>query len=165
MAKATIIFSHWSTMIEGLNASPKEFFAAVEAAVKDKQLDKAKHSRINWKEGGMLSAKREYLRIKRQEYAFDVCGAPFGNGFFVSWWLGEVPSGFLGLLIDVPVLGPLIERFVKPQTYYKIDTANMFQSLVHGAVLQVIDDMTETQGVRALPQTERKPEMKSFFSD
>lgn len=152
-------------MIEGLNASPNEFFDAVEQAVQEKQLEKAKHSRINWKEGGLLSAKREYLRIRRQEYAFDVCGAPFGNGFFVSWWLGEVPSGLLAFLISIPLIGPLIERSARPQTYYRIDTASMFQSLVHSAVLQVIDGMTNNQGVRALPETERKPEMRSFFSD
>ncbi len=164
MAKETIIISHWSTMIEGLNASPQEFFNAVEAAVRDKQLDKAKHSRINWKEGGALSAKREYLRIRRTDYAFDICGAPFGNGFFVSWWLGEMPSGILGFLLRIPVIGWLVERFVKPLTYYRIDTASMFQSLVHGAVMQVIDQMTNSQGVRALPESERKPEMRSFFA-
>ena len=164
MAKETVIFSHWSTMIEGLNASPKEFLAAVEAAVQSKQLDNAKHSRIDWKEGGLLSAKREYLRILRKEFAFDICGAPFGNGFFVSWWLGEVPSGCLGLFIQIPILGPLLERFLKPQTYYRIDTASMFQALVHGAVLQVIDEMTNAQGIRLLPETERKPEMRSFFA-
>ena len=151
-------------MIEGLSASPKEFFEAVEGAVRNKQLDSAKHSRIHWKEGGLLSAKREYLRIHRKEFAFDICGARFGHGFFVSWWLGEIPSGILGFLIGIPLIGGLIESFVKPQTYYRIDTASMFQALVHGAVMQVIDDMTSNQGVRAIPDADRKPEMRSFFS-
>ena len=164
MAKETIIFSHWSTMIEGLSASPKAFFESIEAAVAEKQLEGAKHSRIHWREGGVLSAKREYLRIHRKEYAFDICGAPFGNGFFVSWWLGEIPSGFLGFLMGLPFIGGLVARFVKPQTYYRIDTATMFQSLVHSAVLQVVDEMTSNQGVRGLPESERKPEMRSFFS-
>ena len=34
----------------------------------------------------IASAKREYLRMQRGKYAFDICAAPFGNGFFVSWW-------------------------------------------------------------------------------
>jgi len=164
MAKETIIASHWSTMIEGLQVSPKEFFNAVEEAVREKKLPNAKHSRIDWKEGGVLSAKREYLRIRRLDHAFDVCGAPFGNGFFVSWWLGEVPSVWLAFLMRIPFLGLLAGRFLKPHTYYRADTAAMFQSLVHSAVMQVIDEMTKSKGLRSLPETERKPEMRDFFS-
>ena len=68
------------------------------------------------------------------------------------------------LLMRIPVIGVLIERFAKPQTYYRVDTATMFQSLIHSAVMQVIDDMTEAKGIRSLPDTERKPEMRSFFA-
>lgn len=32
----------------------------------------------------LCQTKREYLRIMRQELLFDICGAPFGTGFFVS---------------------------------------------------------------------------------
>ena len=164
MAKDIFIISHWSTMIEGLQASPKEFFSAVEAAIATKNIDKIKHTRIDWKEGGILSAKREYLRIRRNDHAFDICGAPFGNGFFVSWWLGDVPSVWMALLMRIPVIGLFVARFAKPQTYYRIDTASMFQSLIHSAVMQVIDDMTTAKGIRALPDNERKPEMRSFFA-
>ena len=44
---------------------------------------------MDWHEGGVLSAKREYLRVTRQKLAFDLCAAPFGTGFFFSWWVGE----------------------------------------------------------------------------
>ncbi len=162
-AKGTIIISQWNTMIEGLQASPKEFFDAVEKAIESKSVPDTKHSRVDWKEGGLLSAKREYLRIRRKEHAFDICGAPFGNGFFVSCWLGEVPSGFVALMLSIPVIGFLFERFVKPSTYYKMDTAAMFQSLIHSAVMQVVDDMTKAKGLRALSESERKPKMRDFF--
>ncbi|KAA3626932.1 MAG: hypothetical protein DWQ08_08075 [Proteobacteria bacterium] len=164
MAKETIIVSHWSTMIQGLQVSPQEFFNAIEDAIKEKELPNAKHSRIDWKEGGIMSAKREYLRIRRADHAFDICGAPFGNGFFVSWWLGQVPAAWLAFLMRIPVIGILAERFFKPQTYYRIDTRLMFQSLVHGAVMQVIDEMTKAKGLRALGDVERKPEMRDFFA-
>jgi len=48
-------------------------------------------SRIDWREGGMLTARPEYLRIRRGKLAFDICAAPFGTGFFFSWWLAELP--------------------------------------------------------------------------
>lgn len=162
-AKGLVILSHWNTMIEGLGASPKEFFQSVETAVENKSVPGTKHLRIDWREGGIISAKREYLRVKRKSLAFDICGAPFGNGFFVSWWLGEVPSFFIGLTLSIPVVGPLFSRFIKPTTYYQLDTATMFQSLIHSAVLEVIDEMTKAKGLRALSESDRKPIMRNFF--
>ena len=162
-SKKTIIFSHWNTMIEGLQASPKEFFTMVEKAIKAKKVPNAKYSRIDWKEGGILSAKREYLRIRRKEHAFDICGAPFGSGFFISWWLGETPSGILGIILSIPYLGFFVEKIFKPFTYYRVDTALMFQSLVHGAVLEVLDNMTKAKGLKALSELDRKPQMRDFF--
>ncbi len=163
MTKGLIILSHWNTMVEGLEASPKQFFQSVESAISNKSVPNTRHARVDWKEGGLISAKREYLRIKRKNLAFDICGAPFGNGFFVSWWLGEVPSGFTQLVISIPIIGPLFSKFIKPITYYQIDTAAMFQALIHSAVLEVIDGMTSAKGLRALSDDARKPIMRDFF--
>ena len=163
MSKPNHIISHWSTMIEGLEASPMEFFEAVEKAITNKQMENIKFWRSTWSEGGIMSAKREYLRVRRKDLAYDICGAPFGNGFFVSTWLGDHELGLVAKLFSIPILGPMLERMFKPQTYYRYDTAGMFQSLVHSAVLEVIDTMTNAKGLRALPETERKPEMRNFF--
>lgn len=165
MAKrsASLIISHWYQLIEGLEASPKAFYTSVEEAVGRRQLPKAELHRIDWPEGGLLSPKREYLRVGRGEHTFDVCGAPFGNGFFVSWWLGEIPSGCLNLLVSIPIVGGLFERLVRPATYYRIDTALMFQSAVHAAVMEVVDGLTKAKGLRALSESERKPMIKGFF--
>src|SRR3989344_80720 len=85
----TLVMSHWSNLIENLQASPLEFYGLVECAIRNRNIPEASTSRVDWQEGGLLSAKREYLRVSRGKNIFDVCGAPFGNGFFVSWWLGE----------------------------------------------------------------------------
>ncbi len=162
--KNIVIISHWNTMIQGLEHSPLSFFEAVEEAVQSKNVEGTKYSRIDWKEGGVFSAKREYLRIRRQNYVFDICGAPFGNGFFVSSWLGEAPSGCMALLMMIPVLGFWVEKLFRPLTYYKIDTASMFQSLVHNAVLEVVDDITKANGLKALAPADRVPKMRDFFS-
>jgi len=166
VAQATQIVSHWNTMIEGLQVSPKEFFSAVEQEIERRQTPETKFSRIDWREGGLMSAKREYLRVRRKDLAFDVCGAPFGSGFFVSWWLGEVPSGILAVLARIPGLSLAVYwylRIFKTETYYKYDTASMFQSLVHASVLSVIDDFTTAKGLRALADTERTPQIRDFF--
>ncbi len=155
MAAAPLVISHWNKMLEGLQASPKEFYGAVERAIEKRQVPDVKRSRVDWREGGLLSAKREYLRVQRHEHVFDICGAPFGNGFFISWWLGESQ----GCLATLPGAG----AFLRPQTYYQIDTALMFQSAIHAAVLEVVDEMTTAKGVRALTELERKPILREFF--
>jgi hypothetical protein len=163
MAKPSYIISHWSTMLEGLEASPLEFFNAVELAIGDKNIPSIKLSRFVWKEGGILSAKREYLLVRRKDHVYDICGAPFGNGFFVSSWLGEQRSGVLAFLFGIPLLGRLLQSLFKPTTYYQHDTALMFQALVHSAVTEVVDSLTKAKGLRALSDDERKPEIRNFF--
>ena len=102
------VLAHWSTLVEGLQESPLEFYANVQAAVAKRMIPDAKFERIEYREGGAFSGLRQYLRIRRHREVFDVCGAPFGNGFFFSWWLAEVrPSlpGFMTILIWFLYLG------------------------------------------------------------
>ena len=159
---ATDIFANWHHLIENFQASPMDFYSQVELALQKRQIPGIKGSRVDWREGGILSSKREYLRIQRREFVFDICGAPFGNAFFFSWWLGELPSGFWALVSLIPLLGPLLILWFRRETYYKRDTAQMFQDLVHSAVLEVIDGMTTAKGIRSLSGPERKPIIREF---
>jgi len=153
------IISRWAALIDGLNHSSQEFYGNLEQEIKDWGIPGAKVSTVEHAEGGLLSAKRLYLRVKRGEHTFDVCAAPFGRGFFVSWWLMTLP----GCIARIPGIGFLLRRFAKPLTYYSIDTAIMFQSAIHKAVQDVLDSATEAKGVRALTESERKPVMRDFF--
>ncbi len=158
----TLIISHWHQPIDGLQASPKEFYSSVEEAIRRRNLPDTKFFRINFPEAGPLSPRREYLRVMRRDHVFDICGAPFGPGFFVSSWLGELPSGCLALLLAIPFVNILVAWFVR-ETYYKVDTALMFQAAVHAAVLEVLDGMTQAKGIRSLSELERKPVLREFF--
>ena len=160
--RAADIFSHWHHLIENFQASPMEFYSQVETALQKRQIPDLKISRVDWREGGLLSAKREYLRVRRKEFVFDICGAPFGTAFFFSWWLGELPSGFWALISLVPIAGPALFWAFRRQTYYRNDTAQMFQDLAHTAVLEVIDGMTSAKGLRVLSELDRKPIPREF---
>ena len=160
----TTILSHWNQLIPGLSQSAQEFYAAVEAALQPHDLKNVKLERVNLSEGGLLSAKREYLQIRRGDHVFHVCAAPFGNGFFISSWLGQIESGFWTWLALLPFIGSFVQRFIKPLTYYKVDTASMFLSIAHSAVLQSVDGLTAAKGIRALTESERKPVMRDFFA-
>lgn len=158
------VISHWNHFFDGLSASSQDFYQSVEGAVKTRNLPDIKIDRVDFKEGGIFSAKREYLRVEHKEHLFDVCAAPFGTGYFFSWWLGEpVPGGLWGIILSIPYLGMIAQKLLKPMTYYKKDTALMVQNAIHNAILEVIDAMTTAKGIRALSEAERKPIMKDFL--
>ena len=47
---------------------------------------------VDFAEGGMLSQKREYLRMTRERLVFDICAAPFGTAFFFSCRFAQIPA-------------------------------------------------------------------------
>jgi len=210
------VIGNWSTLIENFQASPKEFYVSVERAIESRQVPDIKKSRVDWKEGGLITALREYLRISREKLVLDICAAPYGTGFFVSWWLAELrPSaigptlvaigiavllydrlayfGFatavvytpigliliallLGILVNrspganwiryvlvIPLIGKMIERFFMPPTYYRMDTEAMFKASIEQSVKEVLNQMLQAKGLRALTELELKPIMRDFF--
>jgi len=94
MAKQANVISHWYQLIENFQASSLGFYESLEAAIDRRKVPEQHAARVEFKEGGLVSAHREYLRMHRGKYAFDICAAPFGTGFFVSWWFTEPPLKF-----------------------------------------------------------------------
>jgi hypothetical protein len=165
-ATAHAILSHWDHMFPGMQQSSKEFYDSIDTFLKEHHLEDAKIERVNIAEGGLLSARREYLQVRRKEHIFYICAAPFGNGFFVSWWLGERRSGFWALLTHIPYAGrffAFLADMFNPLTYYRVDTALMFQSVTHGAVLGALERVIDAKGMRSLTDIEKKPIMRDFF--
>jgi hypothetical protein len=99
MKKVESVISHWHQLIEEFQVSPLDFYKAVEVAIDRRQVPNQENVRIDFKEGGLLTCKREYLRVIRGKHAFDICAAPFGTGFFFSWWLIELPSSWFGYFL------------------------------------------------------------------
>lgn len=165
MSSTTEVISSWSTLIENFQASPQDFYAEVTKAILKRRMPNASIDRISFKESHLLSAKREYLRIRcKNDFYFAICGAPFGTGFFVSWWLLEPPQGCLATMFSgFPVLSAIARAMVKPWTYYRIDTATMFRTATHQAVMEVVDQITSAENIRALPEADRKPVLREFF--
>ncbi len=229
MAQSGPVLSHWHALIDDFDTSGLEFYKAAEEAVKSREVPEATFSRVEFKEGAALSAKRLYLRIERGNTAFDICAGPFGNGYFFSWWLIRLgpahpwlwvlavlgtffiwslmllssfsqmvtgsllgqqtgagcfflivllsfPAGVFGLgwsiregyifdeeqVLALPVIGWLYERLFSPQTYYRFDTALMFQESVRRAVNEVIDSLLTDQGLRALSEEQKKPTIRDL---
>jgi hypothetical protein len=149
------IVSHWATLIENFQASPLSFYQAVEAALQRREVPATQNSRVDHKEAGLLSANREYLHITREKLIFDICAAPFGTGFFVSWWLVEEVPRLNPILKIIAVFGMLfVTGFVLNRTGLMFGSI-LLLVLVFGG-LAVVSEMA-AQGsiddgpVRALP--------------
>jgi hypothetical protein len=155
--------SHWNQFIRGLDMSPMDFYRAVRSTLERRGLPDVWLALVAIPEGGIFSPKREYLRLIRRDHIVDICGAPYADGFFVSWWLGPRPRGCLSLFLVIPFFFLLYARFIRPHTYYETDVGSMFLTAAHSAVLEVIDQMTESRGIRALTELERKPIHRGFF--
>ena len=97
MAQSIEVVSHWHQSVEGLSTSTLGFYDSVEKVLRSKEVPELRIERITVSEHGLLSAKREYLRISYGRLSFDICGAPFGKDFFFSWWLVNRTPGFAAL--------------------------------------------------------------------
>jgi hypothetical protein len=168
MSSTTEVISHWSTLIEGFQFSPQMFYNMVGEAITRRQMPATAISKIQFKEGTFLSARREYLTVRttKEDFYFAICGGQFGTGFFVSYWQLQPPDGCLVQLFSgFPVLSGIARALTRPWTYYRVDTVTMFNTAVHHAVLEVVDSITSSaQGVRGLLESERKPVLKEFFT-
>lgn len=87
MSQSVEVISHWHHSVENFTTSAMEFYKSVEESLKAKEAPNVRIERIDWSESGILSAKREYLRISYGRFSFDLCAAPFGKDYFFSWWL------------------------------------------------------------------------------
>lgn len=103
------VLSHWHTLFEDFSISTQEFYKAVEEAIRRRNLPDVEMSRVLFKEGGIASVSREYLRICRRRVAFDICSAPYGKGHFFSWWLAKIPPkhGLFLVLVHIFLIMPV----------------------------------------------------------
>lgn len=86
------VFSHWGSVTPDMHFSAQEFYAKVEAAIRSKEWPGVQLLRVEYREAGLFSHSREYLRIIRQRQLFDVCGAEFGKDYFFSLREAEIPA-------------------------------------------------------------------------
>jgi hypothetical protein len=142
----------WQHSFDNLKFSADEFYQAVEVAVKKREIPDVRFSRVNYSEGNLLSANREYLHVVWHEHVYDVCAAPFGTSFFVSSWYVENPS------VTKKLLGKIkgLEQAVGSKTYYQADTEAMFKGAFKAGLMEAIDEMTNAKGARALSELERQ---------
>ena len=146
-----IVIGHWHHGFADFEYSPNDFYIHAEEAIQKHEVPGLDYSRVTHYESSILYGRREYLRIRCDNYVFDICASPFGTGFFVSWWFIEKQSLFKRLAKRFPSL-----EFLNLKTFYQIDTDTMYKEYMHKGLLEAIDQMTNAKGARALSELERQ---------
>jgi len=136
------ILAHWYARLDTFSYSTQQFYERLCAEIGRRQMPDVRMIRIALPEGSILSSHRVYLRLTRDKLTFDLCAAPFGIDFFVSWWLVTNPGCVQGCLSVIPIFALLSSR----TTYWEEDTALMFRDSVHQCVLESIDAIMKDAG-------------------
>lgn len=167
--------SNWNHWVESMPYTPQEFFQAIQEKLQTMQIEEVKIELITHHAGKL--GKRLYLRIKHLKTSIDVGAAPYGNGFFVSYWVTKRESGsvvaniYRGLAklfgyLPLPFIPQIFYRILNNwadaaekahQTFYTYDDLYMFQQAVHRAIMYVINDASATQGKRQMPEYVTSP--------
>jgi hypothetical protein len=103
------VSSHWGTALRSLQFSAQEFYGKVEQAIYAREWPGVELLRVRHSEAGLLSHKREYLRVVRQRQVFDICAATFGKDYFFTLREAEIkpPLSFATFLIFLLALSML----------------------------------------------------------
>ena len=86
------VFTHWGTVLPGIHFLAQEFYQKVEEDIRARQWPGVELLRLHHTEAGLLSHKREYLRIIRQRQVVDICAAPFGKDYFFTMREAEIQA-------------------------------------------------------------------------
>lgn len=141
------ILAHWAHAFPFLSMSANDFYSSTETLIREHDFPNIKIERVKNKEGGLLSASREYLRIKHKELVYEICAMPFGKDFCISSWFYE-SEGTMRNLLKFTKVGDFLAERASKKTFYQADEDSMFQSCVHGALMEAIDKMNEGKGKR-----------------
>lgn len=156
------VVTHWHQLIGGLEYSSKGFYDELTETLRALKIPGIAITREHFAEGSVLSARREYLKVRRGDLTYYVCAAPFGTSYFLSSWLiGN--TGCLTALARIPLLGVPIRLLLRRRTFYSIDTALMFQESMHEVLMAQVDALTKAHNLRPLDEAQRKPILSKFY--
>jgi hypothetical protein len=152
------VISHWSHFFKFFTQSSNDFYNALNDVLKEHDMPNTVMGKIKHKEAGLLSASREYFRIKHGDIVFDVCAAPFGKDFFISWWLYET-QGTMRTLFKRTKIGDFLTARAEKRTFYQIDEEDMFRSCVHECILETIEKVTASKTELQLSKEDKQFKM------
>lgn len=148
--------------LENYPVTPLAFYEAVEEVFRQRQIIGAQISRISRLEWHLLSARRIYLLIRFRDAVCLIGALPMGTSFLVSWRYAALPGKAFLILFQVPVIGALFEKLLKPPTFYRTDIYYAFEQIVRSTLLETTNLLVH-QGIRPLAENEQRPLLREFY--
>lgn len=106
------VYDQWLSSADNFEFVTDEFYQMIERELLSRKVPGLQMSRVEFAEGGLLSDKREYLRLRRERLVFDICAARFGTSYFWSFRAVELPLGIKLLELIVFFAGVLLLFFL-----------------------------------------------------
>lgn len=156
--------SHWHHYVEDLNQTPLDFYERVSNNIKENKTPdvRIRHHTYS-KKAYWFSGSRLYLQVSSKGYFFIIGAAPYGNGFFVSYWQVENRTVNESMLRSIPLLGNLIANALYNETFFTFDTRVMYQKMIHSCVINAVDAECTAKGLRMMTETERMVQLEPFY--
>lgn len=148
------VINHWSKFFNFFSMSSDVFYKELENVLKEHEMPHSTISRTKHKEGGMLSASREYLRIKHGDLVFDVCAAPFGKDFFISWWMYETESK-VRTVFKYTKFGSYLAARAARRTFYQADEEEMFTKCSHQCLMETVEKVGDGKAFLQLSDADK----------
>jgi hypothetical protein len=157
------MITEWRHVYEGLGMSPQAIYKAVIDELEERDIPGLRIGRTILREGGILSQKREYLVVQKDEFSFKLSAIPFSTGVIISWSLQETVPLFWRFAFVMPPLGRFLQRILRPDSAYRRDITWAFQMAVHTTIVTSVADCADAKGYRALMEDEDTPVLSDFF--
>lgn len=149
--------------LENYPVTPLAFYNAVEEILRQRQIIGTRISRIARREWHLLSNRRIYLLIRFRDAACFIGATPLGTSFLVSWRYTAQPGKAFLILFQIPVIGVLAEKLLKPATFYRADVYHAFELVIRSVVLEASNFLTVQEGIRPLTENEQRPLLREFY--
>lgn len=147
-AQETISSAHTRLPMGGKYGT-QEFYSLVSERIRGYAVPGLEISRISYPQGSVFSANREYLRISRKNLVFDICAAPFGKQFFVSFHMGNTKDILHGLILCIPFIGKRVAHAIYRPTFYRSDVEALYRETVSYCIRECIEEYTTSKGFRS----------------
>ncbi len=78
------LLSYWNQLFDVPLCSPQDFYSEVKENLVNRDVPDLELGLSMMQERSALGRSRLYLQMRRERLVFEICAAPFGNGYFVS---------------------------------------------------------------------------------
>lgn len=163
LSSTSEVIGNWCHLFFDMKYEPEQFYTLVEEKLKELEVPNLQTSRTMLKEGDFTSHNRLYLEVSRGDYIYHIGAAPWGTGFFFSWWVRQQKYTYEIVFAKIPLIGRLYAFAANYNAYYKLDTDAAFRASVQQSVQAAIDSLTNEKGIKGLTELERQPDLRSIF--